>query len=78
MHPVHPSCYRTIEISVHNVELAPNKQLQVNDIFMKSIFGKFYRLEFHIEFFSLFHSDILVMPDGSRPNCWQVHGWLTD
>ena len=28
--------------------------------------------------FQLFQSDIVVVPDGSRPNCWQAHGWLSD
>ena len=50
--PVRPLCYWAIEISVHNVELAPTSNSRFYDILIKYKFGKFYRLEFCTEFFS--------------------------
>ena len=47
--PMLPLCYRAIEISVHNIEIAPTSNSRFNDNFK---FGIFYRLEFCTEFFS--------------------------
>ena len=47
--PVCPLCFRAIEISVHNIKLAP---ISNSGFYMTSKFGELYRLEFCTEFFS--------------------------
>ena len=72
---VHPMLSGQLKSQCMQHRTCTYKQLQVLMIlFMKSKFGKFYRIEFCTEFFSYSSQT----SDGSRPNCWQVHGRLSE
>ena len=76
---MHFLCYRAIEISVHNIELAPISNSRFNDNFMKSKFGIFYRLEFCTEFFSFSSQTSSWFPMVADPTVGKYTvGCLTD